>query len=258
MGGGSEGVLRPKTPEGLRMRQSKTRPGKRRWKTRQGETRQDETRQGKKRCHKTRQRKTWKSTAKQDKKRQEKHSRTRQGKAWQAKQGKEKHDRQNKARKSMTGKTRQGKAWQAKQGKEKHDRQNKARKSMTGKTRQGCLPGLLISFCICSSRYCLRLARALDQRSLSTVRSSSWYESRPFCSLERTARQPMCTDVMHSQISGRVPELATGLMRTSTRREWPCSDNVQSQAYLCVLSRISVSYSNGGVGVGWTLHRSSK
>ena len=92
MGGGSEGVLRPKTPGGLRMRQSETRPGKRRWKkTRQGE--KDETRQGKRRWHKTRQRKTWKSTAKQDKakqdkKRQEKHSRTRQGKAWQAKQGK--------------------------------------------------------------------------------------------------------------------------------------------------------------------------
>lgn len=149
---------------------------------------------------------------KQDKMRQDK------AREDETRQDKGRHEtRQDKGghEKAQQNKTRQ-KARQEKTGKAQQD---KARKSMTGKTRQDCLPGLLISFCICSSRYCLRLARALDQRSLSTVRSSSWYESRPFCSLERTARQPMCTDVMHSQISGRVPELATGLMRTSTRRE---------------------------------------
>ena len=84
---------------------------------------------------------------------------------------------------------------------------------------------LLSDFCIkrcnCWSRCCLLRATASLHLSRNNNKSSSWYESSCFCSLDRTETLPISTHVTVSQTSGSVPESRTGRTRMQTLRCCP-------------------------------------
>ena len=72
------------------------------------------------------------------------------------------------------------------------------------------LDGLVKYLVIWPSRYSLRFCKASPHFRLKLLRSSSWYESRGFCSSDLTQGPPTEMLKTESQMIGSMPEFCTG------------------------------------------------